>query len=397
MVSRRVFLSAGLGAAGGTALVGAAATSASASPGWRPPAPRGSTAAARAQQSWAALDRYVLAHDGSDLVHEQYPVQPGDPAYGYEWSHSQVHVGALDLVAMRPDPAARAALAALSAGQEHYWETTSTTGKPGYASGPLPPYGTGGDLFYDDNAWVGLEKIQLYLMTRDRSALARAEQIFELLMSGWDDDPSHADPGGVFWTQASWSTDRNTVSNMPTALLGARLYQVTRNPYYLQRAQRSYDWTNRYLLDTDGLYFDHVGLDGTVEKTKWSYNQGIPLAASYVLYLVTRDRAYRDAAIRTAEASYDYYITGGRVGQQPIYFNSIWFKSLMLLSTGTWSAKYRQAMSDYGDLLWTARRDAATGLFSQDTPGETKALEQGAAVQIYAVLASPPWVWTVLY
>lgn len=396
MLSRRTLVKAGLGAVGSAALWGVATGAAQASPTW-PPARGGSDNAARALDSWSALQRFVLANDGSGLVHETYPAQAGDPAYGYEWSHSQVHVAALDLVAMRPDAAARAALASLAAGQEHYWEATSTTGKPGYASGAQAPYGSSGDLFYDDNAWVALEKIQLHLMTGDAAALQRAEQIFDLLQSGWDNDPSHPDPGGIYWTQASWSQDRNTVSNMPAALIGARLFAITGNRTYLDAALRSYDWTNRYLLDTDGLYFDHVGMDGSVEKTKWSYNQGIPLAAAYALYLATHDRTYLDHAVEVAEASYAYYIESGTIGQQPIYFNSIYFKSLLLLSTTTRNGKYYDAMNDYGDLLWSARRDAATGLFSQDISGATKALEQGAAVQIYASLASNAPSWSLLY
>ncbi|MCL2793867.1 MAG: glycoside hydrolase family 76 protein [Microbacteriaceae bacterium] len=396
MLSRRTLLKAGLGAAGGAALWGAATDAALASPTW-PPAQGGTNNAARALESWSALQRFVLANDGSDLVHETYPAQAGDPAYGYEWSHSQVHVAALDLVAMRPDAATRAALASLAAGQEHYWEDTSTTGQPGYASGAQAPYGNSGDLFYDDNAWVALEKIQLHLMTGDAAALQRAEQIFTLLQSGWDSDPTHPDPGGIFWTQASWSQDRNTVSNMPAALIGARLFAITGNRDYLDGAVRSYDWTNQYLLDTDGLYFDHVSMSGAVEQTKWSYNQGIPLAAAYALYLATRDRTYLDHAVDVAEASYAYYIESGTIGQQPIYFNSIYFKSLLLLSTATRNGTYYDAMNSYGDLLWSGRRDATTGLFSQDISGATKALEQGAAVQVYASLAANAPSWSRLY
>jgi predicted alpha-1,6-mannanase (GH76 family) len=108
----------------------------------------------------------------------------------------------------------------------------------------MPPYGNGGDFFYDDNEWVGLFDVQRFLMTGDRTALTRAEQIFELVKSGWDTDASHAAPGGVFWTQATWSHDRNTVSNMPGAELGLRLYQLTRQPSYLDWSRRMYDWTN---------------------------------------------------------------------------------------------------------------------------------------------------------
>jgi hypothetical protein len=353
--------------------------------------------AARAEQSWSALESYLLATDGSNLAYENYPRQASDPAYAYEWSHSQVHVAALDLLAMQPGKASRTRLANIAAGQEHYWEPSSTTGVAGYASYPPAPYGAGGDLFYDDNEWVGLEKIQLYSMTHDPAALSRAEQIFSLVVSGWDTDASHPDPGGVFWTQAPWSQDRNTVSNMPAALLGARLYSATGRSDYLTWAKRFYDWTNANLLDSDSLYFDHVDLSGTVEKTKWSYNQGIPLAAAVALYKATGDPSYLQHAKDVAEASLTYYVTDGNLSGQPIAFNSIYFKSLLLLSGTTGDTKYYDAMAAYADQLWTQYRDPSTGLITKDASGVTQSLEQGAAVQIFAVLAWHPHQWDTLY
>ncbi|HEY5222774.1 MAG TPA: glycoside hydrolase family 76 protein [Microbacteriaceae bacterium] len=404
-LSRRALLSSGVGVAGAVILSGTtgwaanAATPALRSAAGAPPA-TGEVAilsAPRAEQSWSALAKYLLATDGSNLAYQNFPRQTGDNPYAYEWSHSQVHVGALDLLAMQPGNASRTRLAGIAAGQEHYWEPTSTSGMPGYASYLPAPYGTGGDLFYDDNEWVGLEKIQLYLMTHDEDALSRAEQIFSLVVSGWDTDASHADPGGVFWTQASWSQDRNTVSNMPAALLAARLYSATGRSDYLTWARRFYDWTNTYLLDTDSLYFDHVDLAGNVQKTKWSYNQGIPLAAAVALYKATGDARYLQHAKDVAEASYQYYVIDGNLSSQPIYFNSIYFKSLLLLSATTGDTKYYNAMSTYADQLWEQHRDSATGLISKDTPGVTQSLEQGAAVQIFAVLACHRHQWDMLY
>ena len=56
--------------------------------------------------------------------------------------------------------------------------------------------GNGGDKFYDDNEWVGLAKLQLYLTSGDKAALERAKAIFKLVVSGWDTDASHPAPGG---------------------------------------------------------------------------------------------------------------------------------------------------------------------------------------------------------
>jgi predicted alpha-1,6-mannanase (GH76 family) len=234
-------------------------------------------------------------------------------------------------------------------------------------------------------------------MTGDGAALDRAEQIFALVESGWDTDSSHADPGGVFWTQAAWSTDRNTVSNMPAAELGLRLYQATHESEYLDWALRMYDWTNRYLQSPSGLYWDHVSLTGQVETTFWSYNQGVPIGVNVLLYQVTHDASYLTEAKRIASAAYDRYITQGQLDGQPVYFNSIFFGNLLLLESVTGGHTYRDAMADYADDMWNTVRDADTGLFVFDSNGATETIQQAAMVQIYALLAWPAARYRVVY
>lgn len=389
---RRVL--SGLVASGAAAVTFAAALSMPAS------ADPARTDAARAAASYQALQRYLAVGDGSDLYVEQRPAASGDNPYSYEWPFSQVHQATLNLTGV-PGPVgrqARADLPGVSAGQEHYWKASgSTTGLPGYDSYLPPPYGTDGDLFYDDNEWVGLEKAQEYLMTGDSAALDRAEQIFALVESGWDTDTSHADPGGVFWTQATWSTDRNTVSNMPAAELGLRLYQATHKSEYLDWALRMYDWTNRYLQSPSGLYWDHVSLTGDVETTFWSYNQGVPIGVNVLLYQVTHDAGYLKEAKRIASAAYDYYVTQGQLDGQPPYFNSIFFGNLLLLESVTGGHTYRAAMADYADDMWNTVRDPDTGLFVFDSNGATETIQQAAMVQIYALLAWPASRYRLIY
>jgi hypothetical protein len=359
------------------------------------PLPRHSHLAPNAQQhraavAYAALQQWFAADDGSGLYHEQYPVEPGDNAYSYEWPFSQAHVAALDLTAMKHSGRGyTAALRQHDQAQLNYWHDAGSTGLPGFASGAEPPYGSGGDFFYDDNEWVGLQDVQHYAFFHDRRSVRQAEQIFALVKSGWDTDSSHADPGGVFWTQAAWSTDRNTVSNMPAAELGLRLFQITGKQTYLTWALKMYRWTNQHLQRPDGLYWDHLDLQGNVEKTIWSYNQGVPVGVNVLLYRVTGNRKYLAEAKRVAAASYDYYVTGGQLTTQPPFFNSIYFKNLLLLESTTGGTKYRHAMQNYADLIWSTQRDASTGLFhfaANDDP-HTQMIEQAAMVQIYAVLA----------
>ena len=353
------------------------------------------TQVSRALTALSALEKHFAVADGSGLYREHYPAGAGDRPYSYEWPYSQIHIAALDLTVV--SPRSESVYAARAAAQERYWAAGGTTGLPGYDSYPVAPHGAGGDMFYDDNEWVGLAKVQRYLQTGDAAALARAKQIFALVESGWDTDSSHSAPGGVFWTQADWSHDRNTVSNMPGAELGLRLYQITGKRRYLDSALRFYNWTNTYLWSPGGLYWDHLDLHGTVEKTLWSYNQGVPVGVNVLLYQVTHDRKYLRRAERIADAAYTYYITQGRLYGQPIFFNSIFFKNLLLLESVSGSGRYRQAMARYADHVWSANRDPETNLVHFDAAGGTQAIEQAALVQIYAVLAWPPAKWPILY
>lgn len=371
-----------------------------------PPGPAAATTSARsrAAASWAALQKYFRTEDGSGLYREQHPVQPTDNPYSYEWPFSQAHVAALDLTGMsgaghRYD----AALAAHVRAQRHYWVKKGTTGRPGYASYPPPPYGKqAGDIFYDDNEWVGLKDVQQHLMGKDRggAALRDAERIFDLVVSGWDRDDSHAAPGGFFWTQAPWSSDRNTVSNMPAAELGLRLHQLTGERTYRRWALRAYRWTNAHLQRDSGLYDDHLDLEGKVEDTVWSYNQGVPVGVNVLLHAQTGKRRYLDEADRIADAAQEWFADSEHpLEKQPPVFNAIYFKNLLLLDAATGRSTHRKAMQAWADHVWRHQRDRRTGLFRFDdsAPTKTQLIEQAAMVQVYAVLAWPRSRYELLY
>lgn len=362
--------------------------------------PSGDVYAARAAAAYRAMQRYLYHPDGSALYREKYPAKRGDHPYSYEWPFSQAHVATLDLTGIS-DAAAhtyRRDLDDRASGQERYWNAAGgTTGLPGYESYPRGRFGHGGNMFHDDNEWVGLAKIQQYLMTRDDDALDRAKDVFALAVAGWDDDDRHPSPGGVFWSQGSDNDDRNTVSTLPAAQLGLRLYQVTHEDRYLHWAQRMYDWAHEHMLADDDLYQDHVDLDGVVDQTRWSYNQGVAVGVEVLLYQVTHDGTHLRRAERVAAAAYDFYVVHRRLAGQPIYFNSIFFKNLLLLESVTGGHEYRDAMRAYVDRVWHEHRDRATGLVHFDGDGRTETIQQAALVQLNAVLAWPTERLGLLY
>jgi uncharacterized protein YyaL (SSP411 family) len=284
-------------------------------------------------------------------------------------------------------------------GLAHYWNPTPTShnppsppappSPPGYASYVIPPLGGGGDIFYDDNEWIGLASIQQYRMTGDSAALERAKAIFTLVRYGWDDDASHPDPGGTYWTMAPWSHDRNTISNGPGAELGLHLFSITNDKSYLDHSILMFDWANKYMLAPNGLYWDHVDLAGTVEKTQWSYNQGVMLGAAALLYRATGTRSYLDQATTLAQHALDFYQQGGRLYTQDVIFNAIFFKNLLLLSAVRPNPRYRSAMQSYADTLAQAV-DGSTGILAVQPYNPVDLLVQSGYIQLQALLAWDP-------
>lgn len=345
----------------------------------------------RAKVSYAALARAFATSDGSDMYREWYPRQKTDSRYSYEWPFSQVHVALLDLTGLSGKDGSRYDhdLASADAAQLHYWAKSAPGGHPGFLSSPTPPYGKGHTLFYDDNEWVGLEALQDYCQHHSKTMLKQAESVFDLATTGWDRDRHHARPGGVFWMQSPKNDDRNTVSNMPAAELGVRLYGITRRKSYLAWATRMYRWANRNLQRSDGLFYDHVDLKGHVDRSIWSYNQGVPIAANLAFYRATGKRSYLREAERIASATYRYFVSGRRLDSQPVYFNAIMFKHMLALESVTGGSRYRTAMQAYADHIWRDARNPRTGIFHFGTRPRTDVIEQAAAIQIFAILAWP--------
>jgi hypothetical protein len=359
--------------AGATALLAGPARAA----GWRH--------AVRAMAAYEAMQTHF--HDRATGYYlEEHPRTGGNP-WSYVWPFSQAMIATQDMSGIpvigwhyRDDVADR--YRAL----EDYWN--AETDPPGYDSYLRPPNGQGGDKFYDDNEWIALGFIQRRYMSG--TSLRRAAEIFDLIVHGWDTDAAHPAPGGVFWTQAPWSQDRNTVSNAPGAEVGLHLYLATRRSYHLEWAKRMYEWVRRWMLAPNGLYWDHIDLAGTIEKTQWSYNQGVMIGAGVLLYRATGDRTYLAQARDTAFKALAFYAEDDRYFTQPARFHAIFFANLLQLSTVSPHPAYRRAMVGYADAAFDRFRDPATGLYRFEGEKPVQLLEQAGMTRIEAMLAWRP-------
>ncbi|WP_020580029.1 glycoside hydrolase family 76 protein [Actinopolymorpha alba] len=345
--------------------------------------------ARRADESYAALQRYFYDPQTSFYL-EEYPREGGNP-WSYVWPFSQAMIATQTMAGIRAGgPRYLEDVADRYTALEAYWN--AGTNPPGYDSYLRPPAGHGGDKFYDDNEWNALGFLQRHYMTEDgdRPALERAAEIFDLVVYGWDTNPNHPCPGGVFWTQATWSNDRNTVSNAPGAEVGLHLYLATKKPYYLDWSIRMYEWVRSYMLAPNGLYWDHVDLAGNIQKTQWSYNQGTMIGAGVLLYRATGERKYLDQARDTATKALAFYAQNERYFNQPARFHAIFFANLLQLQAIQPDPAYRQAMEWYADEARRRFHDAATGLYRFTGTRPVTLLEQSGMIRIEAMLAWDP-------
>jgi hypothetical protein len=230
----------------------------------------------------------------------------------------------------------------------------------------------GGDIYYDDNEWIAQDLLDWDAFRGSLAARRKAAQIFEAVTGAWDNDSSKPCPGGVQWTNAPGNDDRNTVSTANGAIVGLRLYLLTRRQAYLTWGQRMVGWVEQCLHDPDGLYGDHISGRGAVDRTEWSYNQGSMLEAYRLLYKATGDRS--DLAHAESIADSTLAAFHGRWTHEPTAFAAIFFRRLLGLAALDRRRGYVAAAQRYADRLWTRPR--------------YQLFDQAALVQVYAALAA---------
>jgi hypothetical protein len=250
-----------------------------------------------------------------------------------------------------------------------------------------PPAGPGGTKFYDDNDWVAIELARLYQLSHSAAALGYAEGIMAFEMAGWQTDPEFACTGGIPFSNSSENTERNAVTNAPTAELGVQLYRITGKVQYLQFAEMAYQWVRNCLLGPSDLYADHIDKQGTVDQALWSYNQGTMIGAGTLLYQATGNSAYLFQARQTARAALAYFTPERLRGENP-FFPSVYLRNLLYLDSVTHEPPGPTLAQAYADHAWQYLRRGGA-LFVSGAPPSAQLLAQAAIVQIYALLSSP--------
>lgn len=159
------------------------------------------------------------------------------------------------------------------------------------------------NYYYDDMEWMALACLRAYKATNDVQYKNITDILWADIKAGWSSDLG----GGIWWRKDNPS--KNTPSNMPAAILAARMYKAFNTAEDLEWAMKIYDWQKTVLYEpATGWVYDNIEKNGT-KNTSWkfTYNQGTFLGAALELYDITKSTGYLNDAI----AATDYAVGSG--------------------------------------------------------------------------------------
>ena len=336
----------------------------------------------RAQEAWRVLlaSSTVRRGGGQLLVMDGPGRHAGIAAV---WPLSQVIAAALDLARLDRDGTLgdEATVEALARTLELYRRGD------GYA-----PHPAAGELYYDDNAWVGLNAVQAHAQEPGRPADSRwlhtAKRTFGAVVAGQDAD------GGVRWREepGGRAGSRNACSTAPAIELALRLHRATGADRHRSVAERADAWLWSTLASPEGLMWDHVEPDGSIERTLWSYNQGAAVGADVLWWRITGDEWRLDRARATTAAALDHYGDDDRLWGQPPAFNAVFLRNLLALHAVDPQPRLVAELDRYLERVWVEARDPATGRFTGGGIGrydDGGTLDHAGLVQLFALQAFP--------
>ncbi|MHB8962708.1 MAG: glycoside hydrolase family 76 protein [Saccharofermentanales bacterium] len=325
---------------------------------------------------------------GQGILSEHYPIGENDHAVAYLWPMSAMHSAVVALHKMdRENGDYIEYIDTIEDMLEKYRDDKRKP--PAYQA--LPEAYGGAERFYDDNEWIGLDFLERYEQTHHAIYLDKAIIVSDFIKSGMSDELN----GGIYWCEQTKDM-KNTCSNAPAALFYLKLFKLTGDHSFYTLGLELYKWTKMTLQDTDGLYMDHVKKDGSIDKTKYTYNSGVMIQAAVELFLITSEKQYLEDAQRIARSSMEYFAPSRGSGNRfypagTPWFNAVLFRGIIALVEIDDNYVYFDLFIENIMHAWEYGMDK-NGLIDRDWSGETSnnskwLLDQAAMIEIYAQAA----------
>jgi len=352
----------------------------------------------RAYDTYLAIEKLYGVTSGptAGFFNENYPKGAGDLSASFLWPYD----GLMSGVALLNKLGYEVGYAEKIERYEAYYRNLSVGGYGSQTDGR----NGGGDRFYDDNSIIGLNLVEAYKQLKDSKYLDRCARIVKFLKSGEDDVLG----GALWWCEGQKNKPGSSDSNKPACANGyAQWFLLS---YYdicptaekadvLAFAKRLYKWERENLLDSsDQTYWNDRNADGSINKTKWTYNSGAMIAAGTRLYHITGEKHYLDEAIATAKGAYGCFVKNRDKMGMAYPLNDPWFtiklvRAYMELEPDFATAsEYIKVFTKNLDYAWEHAR-STNGLFYENWSGSRNAdrdkslLMQDAALESLTAIA----------
>lgn len=275
---------------------------------------------------------------------------------------------------------------------------TLTTGVSAYRDTTRSPVGyqaypatlEKSDRYYDDNALVCIDYLEAYLNTKDQKYITKAKEVFDFILSGWDDQLG----GGVYWLEGH-KDQKPACSNGMSTLAALKLYQCTNDPVYLNWGKKFYNWMHDTLRNPDGIYYNDVKMDGKPNGVYYTYNTGSMLEASVLLYQFTKESKYLKEAELVAANSYRFFSNKNKSLDRNFNIDLPWFVTVLFrgyeaLYHINQNPVYINAVASDLDKAWKKSADQygfLTAKWATDEASKKKPkwlLDQACIAELYA-------------
>jgi predicted alpha-1,6-mannanase (GH76 family) len=149
-------------------------------------------------------------------------------------------------------------------------------------------------FIYDDMMWWVIALARAHQITGEKKYLEKSISGFNRVWDGYD-----SVNGGMYWQFDHRS--KHACINYPTVIAAMRLYKITKDKSYLDKAKNIYDWSQQH-LNKEGRIADRVNrLGGRPGFEDYTYNQGTAIGAAVMLYKQTGEKKYLDDAKQAAD------------------------------------------------------------------------------------------------
>lgn len=247
-------------------------------------------------------------------------------------------------------------------------------------------------FIYDDIMWWVISLSRGYEITGNEEYLQNSIAGFERVWEG-SHDP---DRGGMYWDFAH--SGKNACINYPTVIAAMKLYEITGDEEYFNKAKSVYEWSrNNLFQESTGRVADN-SIRGNPGFSDYTYNQGTAIGAAVELYNATGNEAYLNDA--NLAADYTKNVMSNDEGILPAegdwneqgVLKAIFARYLMKLVEDGGQDQYESWLRKNANVAWHNRDKSRDIMFRDyDVPcpkGNIQSFEASSAVGIMQVV--PP-------